>query len=332
MGRVAAIYERIIRNQKQRERGGPEAASPESYFIGARELSFDQLIQRLRADSPLLFEAISSAELNKHARRNVHRFLSSAMASAERHNALIENAAAGASAIPIFQSSDYLSDTLVRQPELLRLLNDIPQPGSAARGEHARGFSLWSSGRNMNESVAMLRRKFHRASFEVAAHDVLSPRPAYKSMKINTRLADEAVRAALRIVNAERALAVFALGRLGTEEFDIGSDADLLFVRAPEADEEEARLDAERLVQALAAYTKEGPLFVVDARLRPHGGEGELVTTAVRVEKYLAEEAQPWEALTYSKLRFVAGRDDVKPLVLAPAWHQMVEMAFRPGL
>src|SRR5262249_37900775 len=130
---------------------------------------------------------------------------------------------------------------------------------------------------------------------------------------------------------AEKSLAVFALGRLGTEEFDIGSDADLLFVRAPEADEEEARLDAERLVHALAAYTKEGPLFAVDARLRPHGGEGELVTTATQLEKYLAEEAQPWEALTYSKLRFVAGRNDVAALLLPLVWHQIVEIAFRSG-
>jgi glutamate-ammonia-ligase adenylyltransferase len=124
---------------------------------------------------------------------------------------------------------------------------------------------------------------------------------------------------------------VFALGRLGSEEFDIASDADLLFVRAPEADEEEARLDAERLVHALAAYTKEGPLFAVDARLRPHGGEGELITTPAQLERYLAEEAQPWEALTYTKLRFVGGREEMKPLVLASAWHQIVEIAFRPG-
>src|SRR5262252_1106601 len=150
-------------------------------------------------------------------------------------------------------------------------------------------------------------------------------------MKLNTQLADEAVRAALRIVQGEQRLAVFALGRLGTEEFDLGSDADLLFVRAPDVGEEEARQDAERLVHALAAYTKEGPLFAVDARLRPHGGEGELVATWPQLERYLAEEAQPWEALTYSKLRFVAGRQEMKPLVLARAWHQIVEIAARPG-
>jgi glutamate-ammonia-ligase adenylyltransferase len=102
-------------------------------------------------------------------------------------------------------------------------------------------------------------------------------------------------------------------------------------VRAPEADQNEARVDAERLVHALSAYTKEGPLFAMDARLRPHGGEGDLVVTAAQIEKYLAEEAQPWEALTYSKLRFVAGRKDVAALLLALVWRQIVETAFRPG-
>jgi len=332
MGGVAAIYERIIHHQRQREKGGVEAAAADSYFIGARELALDQLVRRIKSDSPALFQAISSSQLTDHARRNLHRFLGAAMASPERYNVLLqeEDPGAIASAITLFESSDYLSDTLVRQPQMFRTLNQISRSQNGRTGTAGR-FSLRSSGRNVNESVAMLRRKFHQAGFVLAAEDVLRPRPVFASMKLNTQLADEAVRAALRIIQGEHRLAVFALGRLGTEEFDIGSDADLLFVRAPEAGEEEARQDAERLVHALAAYTKEGPLFAVDARLRPRGAEGELVTTWQQLERYLAEEAQPWEALTYSKLRFVAGREDVKPLVLAPAWHQIVEIAARPG-
>jgi [glutamine synthetase] adenylyltransferase / [glutamine synthetase]-adenylyl-L-tyrosine phosphorylase len=330
MGRVAAIYERIVHNQQQREKGGPDAATPESYFIGARELAFDQLLERLKTDSPGWFTAISEAQLARHGRRNLHRFLGSAMAAPEKYNVLLENTAAAHSAIALFESSDYLSDALARQPQMLRMLNGILEDGNARLQSSSR-FSLRSSGRNLNESLAMLRRKFHLARFSIAAEDVLSARPVFVSLKINTQLADEAIRAALRIVEAERSLAVFALGRLGSEEFDTASDADLVFVRAPEADEEEARLDAERLVQALAAYTKEGPLFAVDARLRPHGSEGELVSTVGQVERYLREEAQSWEALTYTKLRFVAGNEEVRPLLLAPAWHQIIEIAHRPG-
>jgi glutamate-ammonia-ligase adenylyltransferase len=289
-------------------------------------------MRRLESDSPAAHRVICSADLSLHGRRNLHRFLGSVMGVAEQYAALLENPAALSQALTLFESSDYLADILVRQPALARLLDEI------ASAEHqptpsdlARLFALDGLAREKNESLAILRKRFRRASFALAAQDVLSPRSAFLSLKQNSQLADEAIRSALRIAQGEQTLAVFALGRLGTEEFDIASDADLLFVRAPEADQNQARLDAERLVHALSAYAKEGPLFALDARLRPHGGEGDLVVTTAQMEKYLAEEAQPWEALTYSKLRFVAGRKDVAASLLPLVWHQIVEIAFRPG-
>jgi [glutamine synthetase] adenylyltransferase / [glutamine synthetase]-adenylyl-L-tyrosine phosphorylase len=328
MGRVAAIYERMVHSQKQREKG-PESAG-DSYYIGARELSFEQVMQRIQADSETLHQALSPPDLSLHARRNLHRFLGSAMAAAERYAVLLEHPAAAARALTLFENSDYLSDILVSHPRMLSLLDGLPRSNHLSGAERLK-LSLGKTGRDLNESLALLRRKFRQASFAHAANDLLFPGPVFASMKESAQLADEAIRSALRMVNGEQSLAVFALGRLATGEFDIASDADLLFVRAPEADEDEARLDAERLVHALSAYTKEGALFAVDARLRPHGGEGELVAAPAQVERYLAEEAQPWEALTYSKLRFVAGRQDVAMFLIAQAWPQIVEAAFRPG-
>ncbi|HET9282865.1 MAG TPA: hypothetical protein VFR24_12985 [Candidatus Angelobacter sp.] len=326
MGRVATIYERIIHNQRQQGRGGVEAAA-DSYYIGARELSFDQLMRRIEADSPSLHRIICSAGLSLHGRKNLHRFLGAAMAGAEQYAGLLEKPAAITQAITLLETSDYLADILVRQPSLALMLDDLP----ITSADNARLFALDGLARERNESLAILRKRFRRASFALAARDVLSPQPVSASLKQNTQLADEAIRSALRIVQGEQTLAVFALGRLGTQEFDIASDADLLFVRAAEADEKEARLAAERLVHALSAYTKDGLLFAVDARLRPHGGEGDLVVSAAQLERYLAEEAQPWEALTYSKLRFVAGQKDIAALLLPAVWRQIVESAFRPG-
>jgi glutamate-ammonia-ligase adenylyltransferase len=185
--------------------------------------------------------------------------------------------------------------------------------------------------RDASDGLTLLRRAFRKRAFAVGAEDVLSPRPVAVSMRALTRLGEGAICHALKIVNEQRSLAVFALGRLGTEEFDIASDADLLFVRAPEADEEKARLDAERLVHALSAYTKDGTIFAVDARLRPHGGAGDLVATPAQVERYLADEALAWEALTYTKLRFVAGRKDVASLLVAAVWRRIVKIAAEPA-
>jgi glutamate-ammonia-ligase adenylyltransferase len=60
-------------------------------------------------------------------------------------------------------------------------------------------------------------------------------------------------------------------------------------------------------MEVLTAYTRDGTLFPVDTRLRPLGREGELVTTPGRLAKYFAREAQAWEALTYLRLRYIAG-------------------------
>src|SRR5262249_23910828 len=68
----------------------------------------------------------------------------------------------------------------------------------------------------------------------------------------------------------------------------------------------------------------------VDSRLRPRGGAGELVVTPGQIERYLADEAQAWEALSYTKLCFVAGRQDLAAQVLASAWNRIVEIAVQP--
>jgi [glutamine synthetase] adenylyltransferase / [glutamine synthetase]-adenylyl-L-tyrosine phosphorylase len=102
---------------------------------------------------------------------------------------------------------------------------------------------------------------------------------------------------------------VIALGRLGTGEFDIGSDADVAFFAAPGAEREmqELRRLAERFIRAAGSYTSEGLLLPVDTRLRPRGGEGEIVQSAAYLLDYFAGEAQAWEAATYLKARPVAG-------------------------
>jgi glutamate-ammonia-ligase adenylyltransferase len=329
MARVAAIYDRTIYSQKQREKRGSEV-SGRSGRRGVRESSLEQMLERIGADSTALRDAILRPDLSVHARRNLHRFLSAAMTSPERHAVLVENPDTIGKAIVLFETSGYLTDILVRHPDAVRVLNQLPQSlGPLPAVTEMQ--SLVDPALSAANPLALLRKNYRERSFVVAAQDIVSPRPAFLSMQENSRLADRAIQCALRMVQGEQSLAVFALGRLGTDEFDVASDADLLFVRAPEADEDEARLDAERLVNALAAYTKEGSIFAVDARLRPHGGEGELVVSAAQMERYLAEEAQPWEALSYSKLRFVAGRKDLAPLVLTAVWHQIIEIAARPG-
>ncbi|MGH9668898.1 MAG: hypothetical protein ACRD3A_02145 [Terriglobales bacterium] len=142
-----------------------------------------------------------------------------------------------------------------------------------------------------------------------SASALAAQRPVYESLEELTAAADDAIAAALGIAGAPPQFAVLALGRLGSREFDIASDADLLFLREEKLEARKATRAAEQIVEALAAYTRDGTVFAVDPRLRPRGGEGELVVTPANLASYFAAEALAWEALTYTKLRFVAGSE-----------------------
>lgn len=107
----------------------------------------------------------------------------------------------------------------------------------------------------------------------------------------------------------------------------MASDADLLFVRDEQAETNALIKVAENTVEALAAYTQDGTLFPVDLRLRPRGGEGELLVTPESLTAYFASEAQPWEALTYTKLRYVAGSEDLALRAMTAVEEQMPRFA-----
>ncbi len=163
------------------------------------------------------------------------------------------------------------------------------------------------------------------------ARDLFLLRQVFQSLRDNTVAADAAIQAALAMAGSPRGFAVVGLGRLGAWEFDLLSDADVVFIRDERSDNEEMRRVAELLMEALTAYTRDGTVFPVDARLRPHGREGELIVTPSQLAGYFADEAKPWEALTYLKMRHVAGDIEVADRALGAVREGVVRIAARSG-
>ena len=159
--------------------------------------------------------------------------------------------------------------------------------------------------------MALLRRHFRHLIFTAGARDLAEQRSVYSSLSETTAAAEHAISAAFQIAGSPQGLSILALGRLGTREFDLLSDADLLFVCDASRNREALTKSAEQIMQALAAYTQEGMVFAVDTRLRPRGAEGELIVTPAHLDSYFATEAQPWEALTYTKLRLLVGNAEL---------------------
>jgi [glutamine synthetase] adenylyltransferase / [glutamine synthetase]-adenylyl-L-tyrosine phosphorylase len=114
-------------------------------------------------------------------------------------------------------------------------------------------------------------------------------------------------------------LAVFALGKLGSQELTFDADVDLLCIGEAATPDDLSALEgaAMKMVQRLTAVTDRGRLYEVDMRLRPEGRSAPLVTDRGAYRTYLATRASLWERQSLTRLRFVAGDDALGQDVLA---------------
>ncbi len=345
MTAVAEIYQRVIYQEQNQDRGVDQQEfelKPEVPVTP--ENSYNLMMQRLATDSPPLREIAARPELSQYARRNFERFLSSAGTTSERYGAVLRSPQAVERALEIFEFSEYLTDILVRYPAEVSLLEQVGDRPSA----EAAGLFDDSSPRKeaipdavlvylaqgraaRSEAMSILRQHHRRSIFLSGARDLFLLRPVFQSLRDNTVAADAAIQAALAIAGSPGGFAVVGLGRLGAWEFDLLSDADVVFIRDERSDNEEMRRVAELLMEALTAYTRDGTVFPVDARLRPHGREGELIVTPSQLAGYFADEAKPWEALTYLKMRHVAGDTEVGDRALAAVREGIARIAARSG-
>ncbi len=342
MSAVAEIYQRVIYQEQSQDHPAPEfQLRPET--PATPENSYNQMMQRLAVDSPRLREIAGTPELSQHARRNFDRFLSSAGTTSERYRAVLQSPEAVNRALTIFEFSEYLTDILVRHPAEVSLLSQIEELPTSSVGELFAGGSRRDSDApdpvfaylaqdkvDRSEANAILRKHYRRRMFLSGARDLFQLREVFESLTENTAAAEAAIQAALAIAGHPDGFTVMGLGRLGAREFDLLSDADVLFVCDESWAPEKARQVAALMMDALTAYTLDGTVFPVDARLRPHGREGELIVTPTQLAAYFQDEAKPWEALTYLKLRHVAGDREVGARALEAACEGIAAIAGRP--
>jgi glutamate-ammonia-ligase adenylyltransferase len=302
---VREIYERVIHAQRPLYYSPPpEAAPPEQEVEPPAPPS--SLARYLDQRAPRLAEAVAAASLHRGRERFEH-FLENVFASPEMLARLDADAALAAGVLDIFEHSPYFADDLLRDPALLEEIG---------QGMRLDGETLADAG--------SLRRFYRRQMLRIQSRSMLERARIFDSLEETSALADCVIDAAYRIAIAEAPppagagyeprdqMMTVALGRLGMREFDLGSDADLVFV-IPDADVPEHVFwtgVAERMIQTLSAYTGEGVMFTVDTRLRPDGREGDLVQSEGAYKSYFASHAEAWEGITYMKSRAVAGNLD----------------------
>ena len=321
---VQAIYARVLPGSRPVEESEEFSLRQQDLIPLAGNLPLEEIRARLRSVNSPLAEPLEDTPLEGGAARGMQRFLGAVLSSSVNYEAACRTAAALPQAVDILRLSEPLGALLERRPGRLAMLLELggssvaadkqlalALPGTEQPGLPPELEAMVPRTGTLSQQMAGLRHWFVDAMFLWGAREVCSPRGLEQAQAAYSLLAESVLRAGWAMSpalegEASVAISVLALGRMGTREMDLGSDADLVFVARPEA-LVVARERAEKLIHIISAYTREGTLFPLDLRLRPRGGEGELVQTPDYLYDYFASTADVWEAVTYLKARPVAG-------------------------
>jgi [glutamine synthetase] adenylyltransferase / [glutamine synthetase]-adenylyl-L-tyrosine phosphorylase len=138
-------------------------------------------------------------------------------------------------------------------------------------------------------------------------------------------------------------LVILALGRLGGGRLTHASDLDLVYVftgdflaesdgpRPLGATSYFNRL-AQRVTAALSVQTPAGPLYPVDTRLRPSGGQGLLAVSVDSFARYQAESAWTWEHMALTRARPIFGSSAARAAAAAVIADTLTRPRDRAGL
>lgn len=306
--------------------GAPRPGEMGRHFVRIRSLFSPERVgpeerrEMRRVSTSILAEAVAAPDPER-AFVNLERFLSSLLVERQASRLLFEKVEWIPPLIRIFGKSEALSRILTSRPEVLAEMERAPdfRKGCSGDPSAARLAALLEGAGEIREAAAVMRR-FHQLEIlligfrDVHRQDSLG-RILYSLTDLAQACLSAGEAAASRLAGSSGQtsgrFSVLGLGRLGYQELDYSSDLDLVFVTdAPGAETgffETARRRAEILIHLLTAITREGSLYSIDLRLRPAGGEGELVQTRPGILDYFREKAHTWEKIAFLKARPVAG-------------------------
>ncbi len=325
LSRVTEIYTRVVGTQSFAADVVPEDDGHVLHPATGPRAS--NVVLALDQRAPALAAALARGRLQRGYQPFEH-LLERLSSDAARVDALNSNPDLAEYSLDLFEHSPYFAEELIRWPELL---DDVARPRTPLTADEPPPHEL-----------AELRRWYRREMIRIQTGSICLAQPIFDTLARTSELADAVIARAYEIAIVETLHAhpphsatyaprdqmwVIAMGRLGVREFDLASDADLVFVLA-DADASELLFwtrVAEHMVDMVAAYTGSGVLFTVDTRLRPNGSSGPLVRTEGAVIEYFARTAEAWEGITYMKSRAVAG----DPARAEAFLHQIQEVDWR---
>ncbi len=232
--------------------------------------------------------------------------------------------------IQIFSTSQYFSELIIRDPDVLDWLRS-----RADRRDRATLIEdLWDELTTAPSDEAQrsaIRRLRHREMLRIGYNDIVRGLPLELTTLDLSSLADACVEGAYRLAKSRAEarhgrpisqdgrpsrFVVLALGKLGGDELNYSSDIDLIFLYDQEGQTAGARplSNAEffarmggDIVRLLSDFTAMGQAYRVDMRLRPEGDQGPLARSLATTLGYYETSGRTWERQALIKCRPIAG-------------------------
>ena len=338
---AVAAFDRALGEHRQRVRAGFAALFAED---GAQRLLdlFQRNAPRLFAEpvtrsqieqlAAHFARAIAASPDPERAMNNLDRFIRGIGTRSFYYGLLVDRPELIDRLAALFAASEYLSGYLATHPRLIEPIFSDPSvlvlsPAElrAVLEQIRRDLTAEGRGDDAERALDALRRFHNRELVNIGLLDLaekISPAAADCGL---TDLAEVCVEAALELASAELArrgsapaageFLVVGMGKLASRELTYGSDLDVIFLFDVRGGDEGALIAAQeayvklaqKLIWALQTRTIEGACYQIDARLRPSGNQGMLVTSLASFAHYHAGSAQVWERQALLRARPIAG-------------------------
>jgi len=242
--------------------------------------------------------------------------------------------------LKLFAVSKRVAQAVTRYPALL---DELIDPSLGAQPPDSKdiqtGVQRALQGSNDTEAALQDLNYFkHATSLRIAVAALQSSLSASEVQQNLSELAERIIQASLQLSLREMekrhgrlpgpTLAVIAYGSLGAFALGFDSDLDLIFLYQPGSGPSQGDRPismeryhtgvARRMLSLLSATTPSGRLYSIDARLRPNGRAGLLVSSVDAFSRYQLEKAWVWELQSLTRARPVAG-DSIVAEVFARA-------------
>ncbi len=241
----------------------------------------------------------------------------------------------------LFGSSDLLSETLIKQPDLIEIFLNLESiyRYKAPKKTNEDWQRILKSCEDLPAKKNALRRFKHGEELRIGIRYLVKQADLMGTLADLSTLADLYLQIvtdlAFKELNANSSqtlpddFAIFGLGKLGGRELNFGSDLDIVFVY-DEPDNKEGTLYGVELVdhyvkisrliyELTSEVTPAGYAYKVDTDLRPEGSRGDLVLSVTGYEEYFKTRAKIWERQAMTRARFVAGNPKLGDKFLAVA-------------